>query len=269
MLHELAHASAQWTPSDMDSVIGAALAGMRAHAAVAAVQDSGILLLCRLQQRSSDEIARKTCDQGAIEVAVAALHAHPVTSVQLSCSMLLLHIVVDPTLATRAGDAHAVEAVVGALRCQLSQLSSERAVFFACLALQRMVSDNQRNQLAAAGAGILDALTAALRMHGTTESVHVSCCSLLAHVTENCGSNFTLPSRVNACDAVLGTLHVHGADSQVAHDGLCFLRNVLPLDADDAAVERRQSIHAWWRLRHACSPRTQQNLMWPTPDACC
>jgi hypothetical protein len=255
VLYELTHAAADWTPSDTDSVIAAAVAGLRVHVAVASVQASGLLLLCGLQPRRDAEVARHMGDNGVIEVVVAALHAHSDTSLQSICCRLLCHLVIDPTHATRAGDARGAEAVVDALR---RQLSNESVLSFACMALQRMIRRNRDNCLAAVGAGILDTLTEALRLHPTAASAQLTCVSLLADVADDCGSHVTLPLRLKVCDAVLDTLHVHGADSQVAQDGLRFLRNMLPLDAEDAggtAVIYARMVETATRLMHGHSAR--------------
>jgi hypothetical protein len=198
-------------------LLDAVLAALRAHLAVAAVQERGCLALRAAFRGDVDSIKQLAVDAGAFSSALAALRTHPADATVQACACkVIMRLTFSPGGRGRIAPPEAVELVLAALHahadaaavqdaacCALSNLAVNSAVAStaavaagafeailagfqapghqprpSCLVLQALTCRVRENRVRASSAGVNEALLEVVRHEGNAEALYHACCAL-------------------------------------------------------------------------------------------
>ena len=157
---------------------------------------------------SSTEIHTLAGAAGAVEAAVAAMLAHPLSDgvQRAACAALYRMTCGNAGNQTRAGNADAVEAVVAAM---LAHPRSVRVQQVACVAVSVMSGGNAQIRTRARNAGAVEAVVAAMRAHPRSEELQRLACTALARTAGCYPEDRTSAEHGDAVEAVVEAMSAH------------------------------------------------------------
>eukprot|EP00218_Dolichomastix_sp_CCMP3274_P002825 CAMPEP_0170162002 /NCGR_PEP_ID=MMETSP0033_2-20121228/76878_1 /TAXON_ID=195969 /ORGANISM="Dolichomastix tenuilepis, Strain CCMP3274" /LENGTH=365 /DNA_ID=CAMNT_0010399627 /DNA_START=15 /DNA_END=1109 /DNA_ORIENTATION=- len=113
-----------------------------------------------------------------------------------------------------------------------------------CAALRCLTANNDENRRTAGAAGAVEAVVAALRVHGSSAAVQTWGCWAMGYLTANNDENKRTAGAAGAVEAVVAALRVHGSSAAVQEQGCGAMRNLTANDENKRTAGAAGAVEA-------------------------